>query len=78
MGSRSKKYRRSIIKSSKTIKDWCRARGINPFDHIKQFPRFAGYYNISPPMPTTILKPSLWSKIKETICRMLRINRTTV
>jgi hypothetical protein len=65
--SRMKKGR----KSCKPLKQWCKARGIDPVEHMKQFPLLAGYYDL--PSKPVIIQLSFWDKIRNFICRLLRV-----
>ena len=67
-------------RSGKTIKAWCRARGITFAKHMSQYPLLAGYYDMTPPRlvkavspANSIINPSIWTKIKDFICQLLRI-----
>lgn len=73
MGSKSKAKKPWGKKSMKEIKQWCKARGIHPADHMARFPLIAGEYDI--PAKPIIIIPSFWMKIKEFICRLFKLRK---
>lgn len=70
MGSRSKVKKFRPYRSSRMIREYCAAHGLNFNAHIAQFPLAACKFRIRP--EPLVLKPSLWTKIKDFICRLVQ------